>query len=272
MDLMTIGAFADRTRLSPKALRLYDQLGLLVPVQTDPVSGYRRYGEDQVGRARLVAVLRRVGMPLAVIADLLARPSGEAAAVVGEYWARVESVTAERRALVAYLQARLTGADPTMFDIQTRAIPERQVLSISRHLHMAQTDAFFDDAFARLRQAGPGLDGVAGAPFLIFYGEVSEDSDGPLELCRPVAAGTPPGPAGATDIQLRTELAHDEAFIRLALKDMGWPAMLPAADAIEAWMQAQGRSPAGPLRQVLIADQRAAAPDTPVCDLSVPLR
>ena len=60
--------------------------------------------------------------------------------------------------------------------------------------------------------------------------------------------------------------------IRLALKDMGWPAMLPAADAIEAWMQAQGRSPAGPLRQVLIADQRAAAPDTPVCDLSVPLR
>ncbi len=32
------------------------------------------------------------------------------------------------------------------------------------------------------------------------------------------------------------------------------------------------REPAGPLRQVLIADQRTAAPDTPVCDLSVPPR
>jgi hypothetical protein len=28
----------------------------------------------------------------------------------------------------------------------------------------------------------------------------------------------------------------------------------------------------GALRQVLIADQRTAGPDTPVCDLSVPLR
>jgi len=32
------------------------------------------------------------------------------------------------------------------------------------------------------------------------------------------------------------------------------------------------REPAGALRQVLIADQRTAAPGTPVCDLSVPLR
>ena len=34
MDLMTIGAFAERTRLSPGALRLYDRLGLLPPVRT----------------------------------------------------------------------------------------------------------------------------------------------------------------------------------------------------------------------------------------------
>jgi PPM family protein phosphatase len=35
MDLMTIGAFAMRTRLSPKALRLYDRLGLVPPARTD---------------------------------------------------------------------------------------------------------------------------------------------------------------------------------------------------------------------------------------------
>ncbi len=48
MNLMTIGAFAERTRLSPKALRLYGQLGLLPPARTDPGSGYRFYSEDQV--------------------------------------------------------------------------------------------------------------------------------------------------------------------------------------------------------------------------------
>jgi DNA-binding transcriptional MerR regulator len=61
MDLMTIGAFAERTRLSPKALRLYDRLGLLPPARTDPVSGYRFYSEGQVAgaRARRTAAARR---------------------------------------------------------------------------------------------------------------------------------------------------------------------------------------------------------------------
>jgi hypothetical protein len=61
-------------------------------------------------------------------------------------------------------------------------------------------------------------------------------------------------------------------FIRLAMKDIGWPEMAPAVDAIEVWACEQRREPAGPLRQVLIADQRAATPDTLVCDLTVPLR
>ena len=51
---------------------------------------------------------------------------------------------------------------------------------------------FFSDAFARLRAAGPGIDGIAGCPFVVYYGEVSDDSDGPVELCRPVAADPAP--------------------------------------------------------------------------------
>jgi DNA-binding transcriptional MerR regulator len=97
MDLMTIGAFAERTRLSPKALRLYDRLGLVPPVRTDPASGYRFYSEDQVARARLVALLRQLDMPLPVIAGIMAKPPGQAADAVGQYWAGIESVTASRR-------------------------------------------------------------------------------------------------------------------------------------------------------------------------------
>ena len=273
MDLMTIGTFAERTRLSPKALRLYDRLGLLPPTRIDPVSGYRFYSEDQVASARLVALLRRLGMPLQVIAGLAAQPPGEAAEAVGSYWAGVESAMADRRVLVSYIQAKLTGAEMTSYDIQTRLIPERTLLSLSRHLHADETDAFFGDAFSRLRSAAPGVEGIAGAPFLVFYGEVSDDSDGPMELCRPVAPGSAADPAAAmADVRARVEPAHDEIFIRLAMKDMGWPTLAPAVDALEAWMREQRREPAGALRQVLIADQRTAAPDTLVCDLSVPLR
>jgi len=271
MDLMTIGTFAIRTRLSPKALRLYDRLGLVSPTRTDPASGYRLYSEDQVAEAQLVSLLRGLDMPLPVIADIIARPPREAADAVGRYWAGIEAQIAARRSLVSYIQARLTGADMTGYDITTREIPERRLVSISRHLHAGQADAFFGDAFARLRAAGPGIAGIAGCPFLVFYGEVSEDSDGPMELCRPLAI--PAGPAGiGPDLQVRVEPAHEEAFIRVAMKDMGWPALAPAADALETWLAEQKRQPAAALRQVLIADQRTATPDTMVCDLSIPLR
>ena len=272
MDLMTIGAFASRTRLSPKALRLYDQLGLLPPAHTDPANGYRFYSDDQVERARLVGLLRRLDMPLDVIAGIVAKPSAEAADAVGHYWAQVESVIADRKVLVSYIQARLTGGDMSSYDVQIRTVPERKLLTIGRHLYLPETAAFFGDAFARLRAAAPGLTGVTGYPFLVFYGDVSDDSDGPLELCRPVSEDTDPRAVAATaDVQLRTESGHDEAFIRLAKKDMAWPAMQPAVDALERWLTEQRREAAGPLRQVLIADQRTAAPETPVCDLSVPL-
>ena len=267
MDLMTIGAFAERTRLSAKALRLYDRLGLVRPARTDPVSGYRFYREDQVDDARLVALLRRLGMPLPVIADVVGKPPGDAAEAIGRYWAEIESATAERRILVSYLQARLTGGAMASYDIQTRTIPERRLVAVTRHVHAHEAGPFFGDAFARLRAAGPGIEGIAGCPFAVYYGEVSDDSDGPVELCRPVAA-CPADPG----LQARSEPSHEEVFIRVAMKDMGWPALAPAAEALEAWIRQRRRGPAGPLRQVLIADQRTAQPDTPVCDLSVPLR
>jgi len=278
MGLMTIGVFSERTRLSPKALRLYDQLGLIVPASTDPVNGYRLYRDDQVERARMVGLLRRLDMPLATIAGVLDASPEDAVHVLRGYWDQVEATTAERRALVSYLQARLTGATMSQYEVQVRRMPERRVLSINRHLLSNETDAFFDDAFARLRSAGPGLPGIEGAPYLIFYGEVSDDSDGPVELCRPVSTlsalttqTTPPVDELRAEVEARIEPAHDEAFVRLTMAEMGWPAMLPVVDALEAWTARKGRQPRGALRQVLIADQRTAEPKTPVCDLTIPL-
>jgi DNA-binding transcriptional MerR regulator len=40
-DLVPIGRFSQATRLSPRALRLYDERGLLIPARVDADSGYR---------------------------------------------------------------------------------------------------------------------------------------------------------------------------------------------------------------------------------------
>ena len=50
-NLLTIGEFAEATRLSPKALRLYAEHGLLSPTRVDNDSGYRYYRTEQLHAA-----------------------------------------------------------------------------------------------------------------------------------------------------------------------------------------------------------------------------
>jgi len=112
--LLSIGAFAQATRLSPKALRLYGELGLLPPAFVDPDSGYRFYDPAQLERARLVAWLRRLGMPLARIRIVCDLDPAQAAGEVAAYWAQVEADTASRRDLAAFLIATLSGRKTAM--------------------------------------------------------------------------------------------------------------------------------------------------------------
>ncbi|WP_405784883.1 protein phosphatase 2C domain-containing protein [Streptomyces sp. NBC_01378] len=114
MGLLTIGAFAKASRLSPKALRLYDELGLLNPARVDPVTGYRLYAPDQLDQARLVAWLRRLGMPLARIQHVRTLDAAGAAQEIRAFWAQVEADTAARRDLATFLIDHLSWKDPTM--------------------------------------------------------------------------------------------------------------------------------------------------------------
>ena len=69
-----IGAFGQLSGLSVETLRHYHQVGLLVPAEVDERTGYRRYRMSQLPRARSLAALRDVGMPLDQVAELLTLP------------------------------------------------------------------------------------------------------------------------------------------------------------------------------------------------------
>ncbi|AVH60992.1 MULTISPECIES: MerR family transcriptional regulator [Streptomyces] len=74
--MRSIGEMARDGGLSVSALRFYDRAGVLVPAWVDPVSGYRWYEPQQLEEARLLARLRRAGMPLADIRLVLAAWAG----------------------------------------------------------------------------------------------------------------------------------------------------------------------------------------------------
>ncbi len=107
--LLSIGVFARRARLSPKALRLYDRQGLLAPDRVDAVTGYRYYRESRLATARLIVRLRGLDMPLARIAEVLTAPGPDAARLVAGYWEGVERRIAAQRELAVQAAPRPAG-------------------------------------------------------------------------------------------------------------------------------------------------------------------
>jgi DNA-binding transcriptional MerR regulator len=92
--LVSIGEFARLSRLSPKALRIYDEPGLLYPAAVDPDSGYRWYDTAQLDRARLIASLRALGVPLATIGPMLDAGDTSPGALAGQvtaWWSGAEA-------------------------------------------------------------------------------------------------------------------------------------------------------------------------------------
>lgn len=89
LDQIPISRFSFITRISPKALRYYDQKGLLVPAAKDPFTGYRYYTADQMERGVRIKTLCNLGFSLEEIARFL-----EAEAVGDD--ARIEALLREQ--------------------------------------------------------------------------------------------------------------------------------------------------------------------------------
>lgn len=62
--LLQIGEFARLAGLPVRTVRYYGDVGLLPPSSVDPASGYRRYGIDQLERARQLIALKSTGLTL----------------------------------------------------------------------------------------------------------------------------------------------------------------------------------------------------------------
>lgn len=267
--LLGIGVFARRSRLSLKALRLYDRHGLLRPARVDPGTGYRQYRESQLETARLVVMLRRLDMPLARVAEVISVSPARGAELLTGHWAEVERRVAGQRELLTHLKIKLTDGDGRFadFDVQRRDVPEQLVLTEQRHVQVEDLSCWIGTAIARLMRSAGEHGGTAGNWFVVYYGDVSEDSDGPAEICVPIGA-----PREGTDAALRREPAHHEVYVTLRKAQVGFPQIFSAYDAVAHWAAAHGLTVAGSPREVYFTDFHAAAPADDVCDVALPVR
>jgi DNA-binding transcriptional MerR regulator len=275
-DEVGIGEFARLSRLSPRALRLYDGTGVLEPARV-AATGARYYSRGQLERAGLVSALRQVGIPLSEIRSALAAEGELRAERIAEFWAEAEAEHAARRRLVGSLIERLRGneasAGSMAYAVSTRALPDRSVLAQTRDILVEEQTAVREEFVRTFQDAGVApLPGAAGAPYVVYYGDVTADSDGPIEWCWPVAKSRAEELAERfPDLTLRTDPAHQEVYVHYGSTTLLHAARIVlAAQSLLAWAHDQDRELVGGMRLVYLqADGDGARPD---CDVAAPLR
>ncbi|WP_426594530.1 MerR family transcriptional regulator [Cellulomonas sp. McL0617] len=245
-----IGEFARRSGLSLKALRIYDARELLPPVRVDEVSGYRYYAPDQLERAHTIALLRRLEMPLATIADVLAQPSTGAA--VRAWWAARQRDLSDRGPEVDLVLTSL-GAGATLDatgrfgvdDVVITSQPARSVATIQQHVSQEDLVATIMADVAELRLFLTAGGASFGAEYwVLFHGAVGFDGDGPIEVCVPYEGLVAPvGP-----VTLRHEPAHTVAYVPVTAADCRYPTIIGAYVALETWFI--GRRAVGAVREI----------------------
>ena len=128
-----------------------------------------------------------------------------------------------------------------MYEVKTREIPERSLLCVSERHRRKAAWAFGKEFIALLRHYKfPQVEGRAGAFFEILWGEVSEDSDGPIEPCRPVPEDQAEALAArCPELTLRAEPAHGEAFVPIGDGQLGGADWQVGSRSLEAWSDQQ---------------------------------
>jgi DNA-binding transcriptional MerR regulator len=263
-NLMPIGRFARSCRIGVKALRHYDELGLLSPAFVDPQSGYRYYTREQVRDAVMIGMLRRLDLPLAVIRRALAADPGELKSLVEGEAARVAGELAvRRRALLSLRQiARVGSLAP--YPIEVR---EHPAWTVARIRGTTDTERLIPDTtelvyalLAELREVGAGV-----REPVLCINEFSETSERievhacsgftiPAPRLRRAEIAQLPGGAFAS-------LVHEGPYETLAL----------AHHALFAWVQERGHESAGAIWEFYRNDPADVAPEALVTEVAVPL-
>ena len=249
--LLSIGDFVQASRLSRKALRLYDERHLLRPAYTDPDSGYRYYQPDQLVTARLIRELRQMEMPLNIIQQVLEAQPEEREALVQAHQRAYDAQVVQVRRAIQFVLANLKNEEQTMsFTVEQKTVPSQLVVSITSRTLVAGLDACIRHNLATLRNFVEAQGGeLAGAPLGIYHGAINEEGDGPIEVCWPVkGAFTPSG-----EVVVRELMGGETAVVNITNDQCQFPAILGAYDAAYDWIQTHGHEIAESPREVWLS-------------------
>lgn len=167
--LLPIGEFSRLTHLSVKALRHYDDVGLLEPADIDPSSGYRRYASAQVPVAQVIRRFRDLDMPIEQVRAVLHAPDlATRDKAIVSHLEHMQHNLEQTQVTVESLKALLSGNEPTL-PVEYRTIVATRAVAITGQVEWDNTAQWLASALDELHQVVTPDAGIRTGPDAALY-------------------------------------------------------------------------------------------------------
>lgn len=266
-----IGEFSRLTRVTVKALRHYDEEGLLKPAYVDRFTGYRYYSAGQLADLYQVLSLKDLGLSLEQIRTLLSQgvPTAELRGMLRLKQAEVRQTIDDEQGRLDRIAARIQQLDqedtmPT-YEVVIKEAPAMRVAGLRDIVaDYGSQGPLWNELMGYVFQNGGK---PAGPCLTVYFDEEYKERDVDLEVVQPVE-----GPLNSGG---RVRVYDLEAVPTMAstIHHGPYSGFSDAYGALMQWISANGYRIVGPNREVYLrsAGDEGIAPEDYVTDVQFPV-
>jgi DNA-binding transcriptional MerR regulator len=269
--MFRIGEFSKVCQVSIKALRHWDEIGLLKPAYTDPATGYRYYVIDQLRAVNRILAFRGMGLSLNQVTRLLEEdlPAHEIRGMLKLKQAEIQQQIEEGQQALKMVEARLKlideeGQAPD-YDVIIKQISPLRVLSIRE-----TTETMFD--MVELMRETHTYTKHIGALLAVFHDEGFDNELVDIQLCLPVSedySGESRALAKGRAMTLAS-LPGVDTMASIVHKGR-WLTLHEGYAHIGDWIQRHGYQIAGPGREIFHHIGWETDPDSNITEIQFPV-
>ncbi len=256
--MFKIGDFSKLSMVSVKALRYYDELGLLKPAQVDEFTGYRYYVASQLTRLNRILAMKDMGLSLSQIAHLLDKePSPDQIhGMLRLKQVELRQELAEGQARLARIEAWLQAFEQEVtmpvYDVVLKKVAPLQVAQVrgiapSMEQIGPTLERLFDQAMGYIQQQGATS---IGPGIALYYDTEYCERDINVGACKPFE-----GTLNDSE-QVKVESLPTVETMASVIHHGSFSTLNQAYNAILKWIETNGYRISGPNRELNLEYER----------------
>jgi effector-binding domain-containing protein len=258
--MIRIGDFSKLSRVSVKALRYYDEMGLLKPVVVDRFTGYRLYEYSQLSVLNRILALKELGFSLEEIGRLLddglsvEQMRGMLKLRETEARQRVRAETERLELIEARLKQIEQENSMSKYDVVIKKVEAVKIASVREVVPLPSEQGGLWgelEGYLALNHVRP-----KDACFTLYHDDEFKERDWDLEVCEPIDTDLNESKRVKVQMLPAASLActmHNGPFVTIS----------EAYNAIGKWINDNGYRITGPCREVYLKPSKNGSQTDP---------